>query len=218
MKNIKSGFTVVEAVVIVVLVAVVIAGISMAKKRAVPTGSDVGQVLTEPTTTPTTTGATKTETKTTTAAKTDKTADWKTFSDNKVSFNYPAGWTVKGASLKSLGDPNYYKYTLAADNGEKGLYIEIDNPGREGMCGKYYYEFKMGDNGKVQQLTRKTTPLITIEQAKTEQGCIEVQPLVDTWFDYKGHNYLFNYAYGTTIEEKLALERIETIMKSFEVK
>lgn len=91
--NMKSGFTVVEAVVLVVLVVVVLAGISMAKKKTA-TNTDAGQVTTEPTTTPTTTGATKTETKTTTAAKTDKMADWKTatISDLGITFKYPPEW------------------------------------------------------------------------------------------------------------------------------
>ncbi|MDO8471815.1 MAG: hypothetical protein Q7S64_01520 [bacterium] len=78
----KSGFTVIEAVIIVVLIAVVAAGIAMTKKKT---------ATTEPTTTPTATEATKTETKTTTSAKTDKMADWKTYSNTKYGFSikYP---------------------------------------------------------------------------------------------------------------------------------
>ncbi|MDO8471814.1 MAG: PsbP-related protein [bacterium] len=84
----KSGFTVIEAVIIVVLIAVVVAGIAMTKKKQA--------VTTEPTAAPATTEATKTETKTTTAAKTDKMADWKTYSNTKYgfSFKYPSDWKM----------------------------------------------------------------------------------------------------------------------------
>ncbi|MDO8471816.1 MAG: hypothetical protein Q7S64_01525 [bacterium] len=111
----KSGFTVVEAVVIVVLIAVVVAGISMAKKKTA-TSTDVGSVTTEPTTTPATTEAKKTETKTTTAAKTDKTADWKTFSSNQYGYSvkYPAAWKVE--DISKFGIVTFADPTKQADN------------------------------------------------------------------------------------------------------